>query len=109
MFEGESNQLTSSETPIRSKCLNVSFDLQNLVDVEERRRGSLAVVLAANSMENHREILVRKIGRVEVIIRELLVCTSLQFVCIESFVREFQYSSMRSEVPGELDDPRETR
>ena len=74
------------------------------MNVEERRRRRLAVVLAGDRVEDDREVLVGELGPSNVGIDRLRARTGLELAAVEALIWEAQDSSMRAVVLRKLDD-----
>ena len=86
----ERRVLTDFETSIGAQCLNVSLDLRNLLDVEERRRRGFSIILARHSMEDDWELARHQERAANEEVCSFFISARFQFIGVEPFVRILQ-------------------
>ena len=62
MYMYINGELTRPVSAVRTQRFDITLHLESFIDVEERGRRRLPIILSTNAMKDDREILVRQMG-----------------------------------------------
>ena len=96
---------TDGIAAVLQESRNVRFHLHRFVNVEERRRGRLALVRAGHRMEYNGKTRRDEVLGVKERIDDVLRPADLKLVVVELLVGEVQYGTVRTVILRQLDVP----